>query len=259
MGTIEKTEVPEYLRGENQWESAPNLDLYEAAESGDVEKLRNALSQGANANFFNRQADGVLHAASRVDAALCAKELISQGARVSAALISNRNTAIHEASSSGSKEVCNVLIQASPECTQKQNSYGNTALHAAARSGHPEIVELLLRNSADPNKINNRGSTALHIVCFMASCDASDGDPYIRIAAMLLSHENLNIDIADVNGYTALHVAAQRGCNDMVKLLIENGASLTVKTGRGRNPEAMAKFGGHESTAEMIRQIAAAK
>ena len=91
--------------GENQRETSENTELYEAASEGDLQKLRAALEKGANPNYFHRHDDGmpgVLHAAARNlpntsnDAALCAKELIGRGARVSAALISNRNAPIHE-------------------------------------------------------------------------------------------------------------------------------------------------------------------
>ena len=56
-----------------------------------------------------------------------------------------------------------------------------------------------------------------------------------------------------------LVLIAQRGCNDMVKMLINSGASLTAKTavdekGRGgRTPAAMAEFGCQPSTAKVIQ------
>lgn len=98
-----KTEVPDYLRGESQKETSENSQLYAAAINGDIKQLILALDKGANPNYFHRHDDGtpgVLHAVARNvsenDAALCAKELIGRGARISAALISNRNTPIHE-------------------------------------------------------------------------------------------------------------------------------------------------------------------
>jgi ankyrin repeat protein len=160
MGTIEKAEVPEYLCGENQWETEANVELFQAAQKGDIERLKKALSNGANPNYFSNQRDGTLHAASRNasgEAALCARELVQRGARVSAALISNRNTALHEAASVGGKVVVEVLLETSPSSTGLTNSYGNTPLHASAAAGKPEIVKLLLEHSADPNKTNHRG------------------------------------------------------------------------------------------------------
>jgi hypothetical protein len=36
MGSVEKVDLPEDLCGENQWETVPNLELFEAAEKGDI-------------------------------------------------------------------------------------------------------------------------------------------------------------------------------------------------------------------------------
>ncbi len=107
---------------------------------------------------------------------------------------------------------------------QSENVYGNTALHAAVRSGSADIVALLLDRGAAPNARNHRGSTPLHLACFLCSNNnesTSGADPFLKIGALLLCNDKLEIDIADVNGYTPLHCAAQRGCNDMVKLLID--------------------------------------
>lgn len=94
--------MPEYLKGENQWESTENVELYEAAIKGDIHKLRKALDKGAKPNYFHRHGDdcpSILHTVARSscgDAAMCAKELIDRGAVVSIELISNKNTPVHE-------------------------------------------------------------------------------------------------------------------------------------------------------------------
>ncbi|KAL3802834.1 hypothetical protein HJC23_007611 [Cyclotella cryptica] len=156
-------------------------------------------------------------------------------------------------------------MESSPKCMDSENFFGDTALHAAARSGNPKIVQLPLHNSADPNKTNHRGSTALHIECFLPLNETNNNvsvDPYTKIAAILLCKPTLVIDIQDINSYTPLHIAGQRGCYEMVKLLIDSGASLTAKTRMdskgqgGRTPEGMAKFGRHDATADIIKQMA---
>ena len=152
------------------------------------------------------------------------------------------------------------------------NAFGNTALHAATRSGSADVVKLLLDRGSDPNKKNHRGSSALHVACFLASVRnempsppaGDDLDPYLKIGAILLCNYRVEIDTCDVNGYTPLHIAAQRGCDEMVKLLIDSGASLTAKTGidskgRGaRTPAGMAVFGAQNSTVKILEDAMAA-
>lgn len=131
----------------------------------------------------------------------------------------------------------------------------------ATRAGSSDVVKLLLSNGADVNHKNHRGSSSLHIACFLASPTSSNGDDddqHLKTAAVLLNNDKIDVDAKDISGYTPLHIAAQRGCNDMVKLLIDNGASLTAKTdfdskGRGnRTAAGMAKFGNQASTLEII-------
>ena len=59
MGSITKQEVPEYLLGENQCETAHNLRLYDAATKGDYAALKKALEDGANPNFISKSGEQV--------------------------------------------------------------------------------------------------------------------------------------------------------------------------------------------------------
>lgn len=244
--------------------------LYKAASEGNYLQLQKALALGANPNFISKSEQlSTLHAAARStsspdkNSALLVSDLLDKGARVSLKSISDRNEAIHEAANVGAEDTVRVLIQASPKSIMSENAYGNTALHAATRAGSFDVVKLLLESGSLPNAQNHRGSTALHIACFLASALSSDKtvsvDPFLKIGA-LLCNEKIDIDTPDVNKYTALHIAAQRGCDDMVKLLISSGASLTAQTavdtkGRGgRTPFGTAAFAGHESTRKILER-----
>ncbi len=46
-------DVPVYLKGENQWESSENVELYEVAIKRDIEKLQSALDKGAKQNYIH--------------------------------------------------------------------------------------------------------------------------------------------------------------------------------------------------------------
>ena len=48
---------------------------------------------------------------------------------------------------------------------------------------------------------------------------------------------------ADLNGNTALHLAAAKGLNRVIELLVAKGAQLNVKNKREQTPLAMAEAG----------------
>ena len=254
-------QVPDYLCGENQYQTKENILLLQAASDGDIDKLRKALESGANPNYIEKNGEQLssLHiAASSLE---CVSSLIESGANSTVRSIVTRSEPIHLAANIiGNKDVVSKLVEAVPKSISSENAFGNTCLHLATRAGCSDIVELLLSKGADVNQKNHRGSSSLHIACFLASptsnCD--DGDQYLKTAAVLLNNDKIDVDAKDISGYTPLHIAAQRGCDDMVKLLIDNGASLTAKTnidskGRGnRTAAGMAKFGNHASTLKII-------
>ena len=92
--------------------------------------------------------------------------------------------------------------------------------------------------------------------------NTKDGVPdvYTTIASLLIA-KGIDVDKTDLNGYTALHVASQRGNMSMVKLLLERGASLKCKTfvddkGRGgRTPSEMAKFGDQDDVYTYLSNV----
>jgi ankyrin repeat protein len=164
---------------------------------------------------------------------------------------------------------------------EESNAYGNTPLFSAIRAGNVEVVRLLIEKGFDINTTNHLGSTVLHLCCFLAvptemkqneseSISLEDKktsnvlvvQPHVQIAAILLSDERFKmINAKDENGHTPLHVAAQRGCNEMVKLLIDSGSDPSICTtvdskGRGgRTALGMATFGSQEKTIQLILEI----
>ena len=87
-------------------------------------------------------------------------------------------------------------------------------------------------------------------------------------ALTLLLETPVDVNAANANGQTALHNAAARGSDPIVKLLIEKGAKLDVKDRLGRLPIDMARGAGggggrgrgnaagqvHESTTALLTE-----
>ncbi|HSB12011.1 MAG TPA: ankyrin repeat domain-containing protein, partial [Blastocatellia bacterium] len=96
---------------------------------------------------------------------------------------------------------------------------GTTPLMQAVMYGDAGSVRSLLDNRADPNIRNEAGATAL-----MWAVDD------LEKTRLLLDH-GADVNATSDDGRTPLLIAAsQRGSNDVVKLLIDRGASLTAKS-----------------------------
>jgi len=66
--------------------------------------------------------------------------------------------------------------------------------------------------------------------------------------------EGAEVDSVDKYGFTALHLAADRGHKEIVQILLEKGANVGVKDPDGETAISLAKAAGHEEIATMIQQ-----
>ena len=91
---------------------------------------------------------------------------------------------------------------------------------AATDSSHTDTLWCLLDNSADTAVVDNDGNSALHHATIAGNIDA---------ALLLLNHSsNEQLNIANVNGWTALHFAAKTGMVEIVAQLIQVGLYIAI-------------------------------
>ncbi|KKP03785.1 hypothetical protein THAR02_04115 [Trichoderma harzianum] len=108
------------------------------------------------------------------------------------------------------------------------NPHGLTALHTAAQLGHSTIFEYLLKGGADANAgAGTRVGTPLH-----TASARIDGNPLIQ----RLLDSGAGVDETNADGETSLHLAAIFGKQANIELLINNGANMEARDGRGSTP-----------------------
>jgi len=116
---------------------------------------------------------------------------------------------------------------------------GQTPFLRAALSGDTDAMRLLLSSGADPGIPTFAGTTALMAA---AGVNWVVAQTYTESPAKLLEAIAMCLELgADINasnsmGLTALLGAANRGSNDIIRFLVDNGASLDVVDAEGRTP-----------------------
>jgi ankyrin repeat protein len=119
------------------------------------------------------------------------------------------------------------------------NRIGSTPFLQAAKLGDVPYMKLLVKYGADPNLKTAEGATALMAAAGVGiwQVGESAGTNEEAFAAVKLCYELGNdVNAVDTNGETALHGAAHRGSNEMVKFLVEKGAKLNVANALGWTP-----------------------
>ena len=124
-----------------------------------------------------------------------------------------------------------------------RNDEGETAVHLAARGGDYESLEIFLRHQADPLMVDSRGRNVIHHACAgRAGCRS------VRAVQVLLEHSAAPALLlsTDYQGQNCLHYAVREFANiDIMKLLIDRGASIDHIDKRGRSPTMTAIISAH--------------
>lgn len=104
------------------------------------------------------------------------------------------------------------------------NDLNQNCLHLMVLENNCKMLKIFLNLGIDINQVDIDGKTPLHLAveqeagkCIQELIDSENG------------RERLNLDAMNDDGFTALHLAVQRNSYDLVKLLVEAGASIETK------------------------------
>jgi len=144
--------------------SAGELDIFEAASLGDIDRLRLLIQQQPDL-ICTFSADGftALHFAAFFSQPEAAEELLNNGADPNAIATNGTKLAVlNSAAAGGNTEIVAMLLRegANPDAQQEG---GFTALHAGAQQNNAEMVRALLDAGADVSIPTNDGKTAAEL------------------------------------------------------------------------------------------------
>lgn len=189
--------------------------LHSAAANNCHVIIRILLEEGANIATKNVRGRTPLHLAAEKGHEEAVRLLMEHGAAADEAagfLDRAGNTPLHSAAKNGHEAVVRALLEMGVDCTITTKS-GATPLHWAAKMGHEAVVAALLESEAavDAATQDESQSTPLHWVaescCWTTIFKNRDPKPIIQ----RLLAKGANVKIANANGKTALHYAAENG------------------------------------------------
>lgn len=155
-------------------------------------------------------------------------------------------SALHIASRDGQDEIIPILLKHIDINIRGSFDFdGATPLIMAAWKGHSNTAKLLLENGADDSLPSSEGYTPLH--------NASNSKN-IDIVYALLKSSSATINYQAKSGSTALMIAAQKGCDNIVELLLKYGANPYIVNVRGSTALICAINKGYKSTALILRK-----
>ncbi len=115
---------------------------------------------------------------------------------------------------------------------------GQTPFLTAALAGDVTVMKLLLRHGADPHIHTFQGTSPLMAaagVNWVVAQTWTEGPGQLLEAVKLCHSLGMDVNQANSMGITALHGAANRGSDDIIRFLVEKGADLTARDKEGRS------------------------
>jgi ankyrin repeat protein len=194
--------------------------LHMVATTGNTDILRILLETGIPIDQRNNALETPLIVATSHNKPEIVRMLLENGADVNAKR-ENGSTALLFACVLGKEELVQLLIERGADVNITNNNL-DTPLMVATDGGFDRICEMLIRYGADTRLGRKNGATALHI-------SAGKGD--IRIVRLLL--DKIPVNIVNNDNETPLLVALARNQLEIVKMLLEAGASPEIVSNYG--------------------------
>jgi ankyrin len=241
-----------------------------AARVGDLESAKLLVAAGADVNDGAPAGTSALVVAVHSGHPAVAAFLLDKGADAKSDAAGY--TALHAAVLRGDVESVRSLLahgadpnakllkatgvrRRSIDWSMNQAWLGATPFWLAAKFSEISIMRLLIAGGADPLVTNNAGTTALAAAAagtidrlgdspadgyYRPAPDPVVEDRDIQEAMTILLDKGVDINAMNAVGDTALHAAAGRRLEAVVRFLLERGAKADAKNKRGQTPLALA-------------------
>ena len=253
--------------------------LYMATVKGYTAIARELLSKpGIDVNLAQKKGSTPLGAAAELGRVELVRLLLAApGINPNLGTFRVGTTALTAAVYYGHLEVVKLLLTARNSNINVRQHDGATALFIAAQNNFPEIVELLVRSGANVNLVLDDGTSPLCAAAFKGSTEVVkrlfqaqdiqvDHTTCKQVTALayatqqghkdiveFLLNKKADPNIADDEGVAPLHITCIHGYTDIARMLLNAEADLELKAGGIYTPYQIARWGGHQALADLLK------
>ncbi|XP_071491103.1 uncharacterized protein [Diadema antillarum] len=219
-----------------------NTCLHLAVSKRRTRVIQTLVDNGVNVNDQKQNGMAPLHIAAINGSTDTVSQLLDNSADIE--LMDDEGmTPLHRATLYNRVETMALLIHEGAVIDEVDNN-GFTPLLCAAWKGHVPAGDLLLTRGADINVSDQHNKTPLHWAAEMDHVDI--------MKFFLQSGGNEHVNNPDTFERTALHYAAERGNNTMIRLLLEHSAECDAKDGMEKTPVHVAAQAGYVHCVEEL-------
>jgi ankyrin repeat protein len=163
-----------------------------------------------------------------------------------ASLLASKVTAdIFEATALGEHARLEAILATTPGAVNTQSADGWTPLHLAGFFGRADAAKLLLAHGADISAYCNNSMRNMPLHAALA------GAQNVELIRLLVD-SGASVKATGATGITPLHLAASRGNQAAIDMLLAKGADKTAKMDNGQRPADLAREHGFPATADAL-------
>lgn len=188
----------------------PTIGLYIAIKRGDIDQIERHIYWGTDINQVNIDGQTPLHESARAGHMIITKLLMKNGADLGK-LNRDGKTVLYVALKNGRTQLADLLIkQFAAELDATRTLFDIVKDNVTDR----DVYRFLVQKGASINSHDEAGDTPLIIAIQNQQ----------RLAAKYLIANNADVNFAHTNGRLPLDFARQINNQDLINLLVENGA-----------------------------------
>lgn len=152
---------------------------------------------------------------------------------------------IHEACATGLLQHIQMMIEHKKDVVNEISDHGFTPLGIAAHFEKEDVVRLLLLHHANPNIASQNGYNTYPL-------HAALGINHDGITKMLIE-SGAGVNVLQYGSIAPIHLAAQHGNIDLIVILLEQGADVTLVTNAGQTASDLAADKGFTEIANILK------